>query len=283
MEEILLIGNPNTGKTTLFNNLTKSNEHIGNWHGVTVEEKRKKFKIDDKEFELVDLPGIYSLTALSFEEQVAVDYIFKNLDKLVINICDINNLQRNLYLTLQLLELGINTILVINTMGNKKFYNEVNLDKLQSELGIKAIIINADNKKDIENLKKLIKNQEEIDNNIKIPQYYNLFSNFDDFFKIKKVININDNMLSNFITIKVLEKDENIMKKFNISYEISDKYVNKIAKIRYDYINFISKRFITRNKHSAYGESKLDKIFLNRFLALPMFLLIMATIFYLTF
>ncbi len=283
MEEILLIGNPNTGKTTLFNNLTKSNEHIGNWHGVTVEEKRKKFKIDDKEFELVDLPGIYSLTALSFEEQVAVDYIFKNLDKLVINICDINNLQRNLYLTLQLLELGINTILVINTMGNKKFYNEVNLDKLQSELGIKAIIINADNKKDIENLKKLIKNQEEIDNNIKIPQYYNLFSNFDDFFKIKKVININDNMLSNFITIKVLEKDENIMKKFNISYEISDKYVNKIAKIRYDYINFISKRFITRNKHSAYGESKLDKIFLNRFLSLPMFLLIMATIFYLTF
>ena len=149
MKEILLIGNPNTGKTTLFNNLTKSNEHIGNWHGVTVEEKRKKFNAGGEDFELVDLPGIYSLTALSFEEQVAVDYILKGSDKLMINICDLNNLQRNLYLTLGLLELGANILLAINTMGSKKPFNEVDVHKLKEELGVEVFLFNASSKKDI--------------------------------------------------------------------------------------------------------------------------------------
>ena len=147
MKEILLIGNPNTGKTTLFNSLTKSNEHIGNWHGVTVEEKRKKFNAGGEDFELVDLPGIYSLTALSFEEQVAVDYILNNSDKLIINICDLNNLQRNLYLTLGLLELKANVLLAINTMGTKKPFNEVDVYKLKRELGVEVFYLTQVRKK----------------------------------------------------------------------------------------------------------------------------------------
>ena len=94
MSEVLLVGNPNTGKTTLFNRLTKSNEHIGNWHGVTVEDKRKDFFVDVERITLVDTPGIYSLTPLSFEEEVACKIIADNSNKKIINICDKNNLQR---------------------------------------------------------------------------------------------------------------------------------------------------------------------------------------------
>lgn len=104
MPKFLLVGNANTGKTTLFNSLSKSNEHTGNWHGVTNEEKVAKYKFEKQIYEVVDLPGIYSMTPLSFEEKVATDYIYSHLDCPVINICDLNNIQRNLFLTLELID-----------------------------------------------------------------------------------------------------------------------------------------------------------------------------------
>ena len=104
MKEVLLVGNPNAGKTTLFNSLTHSNEHVGNWHGVTVENKEKVFSFGGEEFSLIDTPGIYSLCPLSFEEEVSVKTIFDKQDRKIINICDENNLQLNLYLSLCLLE-----------------------------------------------------------------------------------------------------------------------------------------------------------------------------------
>ncbi len=116
-EKLLLVGNPNTGKTTLFNSLTRSNEHVGNWHGVTVSEKEKQFTSMGKTYVLVDLPGLYSLTPLSYEEEVASEYIFKNSTYQIINICDINNLKRNLFLTLQLQEIS-NVIVFVNTFKN---------------------------------------------------------------------------------------------------------------------------------------------------------------------
>ena len=100
MINVCLVGNPNTGKTTLFNTLTRSSEHVGNWHGVTVEEKGKVYNYGDKKINLIDLPGIYSLTPLSFEERVARDYLFNHQDHIVVNICDASNLKRNLYLNL---------------------------------------------------------------------------------------------------------------------------------------------------------------------------------------
>ena len=114
MKKIILIGNPNTGKTTLLNTITKSAEHVGNWHGVTVTSIEKKFKFNGEEYTLVDLPGLYSLDVYSMEERISVDYLKNNLDAIVINICDANNIERNLLLTMELLELGIKPIVAVN-------------------------------------------------------------------------------------------------------------------------------------------------------------------------
>ena len=161
--KILLVGNPNTGKTTLFNSLTKSSEHVGNWHGVTVSEKEKPFFVAEKKFVLVDLPGLYSLTPLSYEEEVASKYIFENNSCPIINICDINNLKRNLFLTLQLKEISNEIILFVNTFQNIKNNKKLKEKIKQSEnalkkLDVKFFIGNAENKKDIEKFKKMILN-----------------------------------------------------------------------------------------------------------------------------
>ena len=290
MKEILLIGNPNTGKTTLFNALTKSNEHVGNWHGVTVEEKRKKFWTSGEEFELVDLPGIYSLTPLSFEEQVATEYTLQNSGNLIINICDINNLRRNLYLTLQLVELGARVLLAVNNMGGKKNLAEIDAHGLERELGIKVFVFNPDNKKDIKDFKKIIK---ECSDNLKrtspdnLSYIQELKNNYK--FNLAEKIAKNKNYNSNFIALKILENDENIINKLEknekeiIKNNVNSNEIQNVAKIRYKFIDCLCKKYIKNNQKKAYGESKLDKILLNRFLCIPIFLLIMLGIFYFTF
>ena len=237
MIEVNLIGNPNTGKTTLFNSLTKSDEHVGNWHGVTVEAKSKIIKIKDgklqEEVRIVDLPGIYSFYALSYEEEVSVKELRTGTP--VINICDENNLSRNLYLTLSLIEEGIPTILAINKVSKKK-YISVDENKLSKELGIKCLKIDAENPESLVELKREI--------------------------------------------LKLSRKadDANIDKK-HLSLEA---YIN-VAKERFAHIDKIIKICAYRHTNEVYGASKIDKLFMNKYAALPIFLLIMATIFYLTF
>ena len=125
--EVLLVGNPNSGKTTLFNMLTKSNEHTGNWHGVTVDKKYKKFI--DSEYVLIDLPGTYSLNAYTFEEKItSEECVFTN--KKIINIIDFNCLQRGLNLTLQLIEMGKDFVVVLNPIKSKK--NSIDINKLKT-------------------------------------------------------------------------------------------------------------------------------------------------------
>ena len=241
--KILLVGNPNTGKTTLFNSLTKSNEHVGNWHGVTVSEKEKPFSAFEKKFVLVDLPGLYSLTPLSYEEEVASKYIFENSSCPIINICDINNLKRNLFLTLQLKEVSSEIILFVNTFQNIK-NNKTLKEKIKQaesalkKLDVKFFIGNAENKKDIQKFKKLLLNLKLNTNN-----------------QIKKIEN-------------KYKKENNL----NFLHENREAFLK------------INSCFGSEIKEErAYGNSKLDKILLNKYLALPIFFGILFLVFYLTF
>jgi len=163
--KVLLVGNPNTGKTTLFNTLTKSFEHAGNWHGVTVDVKKKQYKYKGKEFEVCDLPGIYSLDAYSKEEKIAADFIKKNPDSVVVCICDANNLQRNLALALELKEKTKNIVLAVNMAKEVK---SLDAKKLEKAIGIKTIALDARKKKSTNSLKEALADFV-IDNAIKKP------------------------------------------------------------------------------------------------------------------
>lgn len=233
MKQVLLVGNPNSGKTTLFNNLASADEHTGNWHGVTVENKQKIFDCNGKECKLVDTPGIYSLDALSYEEKVACDFLFKNSSSKVINLCDRDNLQRNLYLTLCLIEGGFDIVVVINNIKGHPIF-KIDCKKLSDVLGVDVVNINASNKEDMTTLKRCLD----------APK------------KTKKL----SYHTSEFEGLTIEEK----------------------AKKRYEFIeNLILQCTVRTSK--VYGESKFDKVALNKWLALPVFLLILATVFYLTF
>ena len=273
MIRVSLIGNPNTGKTTLFNTLTNSNEHVGNWHGVTVEEKAKTIFFKNQQIEIVDLPGIYSLSRLSFEEKVATDYLLSHQNDLVINICDYNNLQRNLYLTLGFLELGLKVIVVVNQIEKKKV-GQINLVKLEEKLGVKILSIDAANKESVQQLKEEILCYKST--KCVLP-YLKLLS-------LNQVERFLPHYLQQqsrtFYAIKLLEDDQDVKQKFKVEKNFDQ--AEKVAKVRYDFIDELMSECGQKN-FSIYGQSKLDKILLNKFLAFPAFLLILAAVFYLTF
>lgn len=273
MIDVNLVGNPNTGKTTLFNTLTSSHEHVGNWHGVTVEEKVKKYKYKDEEINIVDLPGIYSLTSLSYEEEVACNYILNHKDRLVVNICDASNLQRNLYLTLGLMELGCRIILVINQI-DKRPICKINFLELEKILNLRVVYVNADNKKSAEKI-----NQAIIEESKKIDQkkYFLPYINELNFKDINKFV-LKDT--SDFYKIKILEDDEKVKKMFNISKSFNQ--IDIVASARYKYIDEIINKTCSK-RQKVYGASKLDKVLLNRFLAFPIFICLIALAFYITF
>ena len=288
MIKINLVGNPNTGKTTLFNTLSHSHEHVGNWHGVTVEEKSVTYKYKDQYISVTDLPGIYSLTALSFEEKVATDYIYSHKDGIFINICDASNMQRNMYLTLSLMELGVPIIMVVNQIDKRKICN-IDFQGLSEALNVKIVYLNANDKKSLALLSEAIiqyhnqlLNQNKASYNLGykktiITQYRELIKEYDGIIKEKVK---NNDVLTEYYQIKILEDDQYIKEDFAISKNFNCS--EKIASARYDYIDQLMNRFSSKRER-VYGQSKLDKIFLNKFLALPMFLLLIFISFYLTF
>ncbi|MHB1252840.1 MAG: FeoB small GTPase domain-containing protein [Candidatus Humimicrobiaceae bacterium] len=137
---IALVGNPNSGKTVIFNNLTGSRQHVGNWPGVTVEKKEGKLFYRKRKINVVDLPGIYGLNAQSEDERVARDYLVFNRPDVVINIIDSSNLERNLYLTTQLLEMGVNVIVALNMYDECNARNiKIDIKKLANILKIPVV------------------------------------------------------------------------------------------------------------------------------------------------
>ncbi len=274
MKKFNLVGNPNTGKTTLFNSLTGGHEHVGNWHGVTVEEKVGRYKYKNQDIEIVDLPGIYSLTSLSYEEQVAIDYILKYRDRPVINICDASNIQRNLYLTLSLLELGVKVLLVINQI-EKSPICKIDTARLQRVLGLQVVIVNASDKSSLVKLNEMLIKFNEDNIEAKLPYINNI---------ILPKLNMEekDRNLEKFYLLKLLERDETVAKKFNVNLQDIPYKLEEIASARYSYIDEVLAKCISL-KQKVYGQSKLDRIFMNRFLALPIFIGLLALAFYLTF
>ncbi len=158
--KVLLCGNPNTGKTTLFNTMAKAKEKASNWHGVTVDVKQKSFKIEDKEFMLCDLPGIYSLEGISKEEELSAEFIKENINEIVVCVLDANNLKRNLLLAVELKNICKNLILAVNMANEVKCFDA---EKLSEFIGLKVIPIDARKKKSVDKLKQaILKMSEEV-------------------------------------------------------------------------------------------------------------------------
>lgn len=280
MVDIFLVGNPNTGKTTLYNALTKSFEHVGNWHGVTVDKKDKVFEYESREYRLIDLPGTYSLSSYSFEEQVTVDNVLGTNYK-IINLCDVNAIERNLYLTLQLMEADVDFVLAVNMINNENKHADLKKQLIRA-LGDRVVFCNGKTRYNINELLKVSTNKK-VNINNKLP-YINEFDELANCIKINaKNIKLNEY----FCAIKLCEYDEKIESKLNLNEEqflIVKKFrerftIGDIASLRYGYI----KKILNIINTKVYGVSKLDVILLNRVLSLPIFIILMLCIFYITF
>ena len=272
--KIALVGNQNSGKTSLFNVLTGSNQKIGNWPGVTIECISKKIKNSD--LIITDLPGIYSLTSYTNDEEVSIDFILKKKVDLIINVVDVNYLERGLYLTTQLIDLNTDLILVLN-MFDLVEHNKINIDleKLKDELGITIIPVSTKNNIGIDELKKCIfqkkylknKNQKIFPNDIE--------KDIDYFCQKTKSNRIN---AINIIEKRIACSDEEIKQKIAV---LEEKYKTDSEQLmiylRYDYIEKI-KQHVKYSKNSV--ADKLDKFFLHKFFSIPIFLLIMVFIYF---
>lgn len=278
----ILCGNPNVGKTTFLNSLTGQNEHVGNWHGVTTDVIEKTYQLSNKQNSIIDLPGLYSLSCYSFEEEIARDYIFSN-EYNIINLVDCNNLARNLYLTLQLLELGKNIKVCLN-FANELEKNKTKIDTkiLSNLLGTSVELFDAQNKSETE---KLLDN--EFYNHSKLDYLKTL-----PIGEVEKIIGENfknfPRLNKNFVCIKVMENDEFIVEKLKLSKNQLDRLKSynlkeEIAKLRYDFIDLLVEKSVKKEKNICYGYSKIDRILLNRFFAPIIFFGVIFLIFFLTF
>ena len=299
---IALAGNPNCGKTTLFNEITGSKQHVGNWPGVTVEKKEGKYK-KDKEMTIVDLPGIYSLSPYSAEEIVARNYIVEEKPDVLINIIDGTNIERNMYLTLQILETGIPTVVALNMMDEvESSGTKIDIDKISKALGVKVVPIVARNGKNIDLLMNEVKKVSKEKN-----KELNIYSkDVEDFLAdILSQINDNDNLNQRvnprWRSIKLLEEDpieseklssdmknkiEPIVSKAN--EKLNGDAEGEIADQRYKFISNVVSKSVQKQvkKDGSRVETtsdKIDKILTNRIIAIPAFLVIMYGLFKITF
>ncbi|MBO5884744.1 MAG: ferrous iron transporter B [Clostridia bacterium] len=276
--KILLVGNPNVGKSTLFNTITKSNAHTGNWHGVTTQTQEKNFYIKNQQHSMVDLPGIYSLSPNSYEEQVAIEYILSNPQSPILCLCSNVSLQHNFLLLTELLQLGRKVILVINNISTQI---NINVFRLEQLLKIKVLMINTKRKDQVINLLSLIQKNEFYNNNP--------FEKYEMETKhIKNQIKIDDVNMLDFFCYKAVCGCEfyiNKLKEYNPNlkiernnFEVLEKSIQK----KYEYIDKLL--FDCKFKQSkVVGKSKFDKFMLNRYLCIPIFICIIAFVFYITF
>ena len=290
--KIALAGNPNCGKTTLFNALTGSNQYVGNWPGVTVEKKEGKLK-SNKDVIIMDLPGIYSLSPYTLEEVVARNYLITERPDAILNIIDGTNLERNLYLTTQLTELGIPVVIAINMLDVlEKKGDIINIQELSKKIGCPVYEISALKGKGI---------QEAADAVVKFAKENKKFEVAHVF--AKNVEDILENIAEKlpkdipeeqkrFYAIKLFERDSKILETredfpdiesiiANAENEFDDDSESIITNERYTYISSIIKGcYKKKSKEKLSTSDKIDRIVTNRWLALPIFAIIMIIVYY---
>ncbi|MHA1238792.1 MAG: ferrous iron transport protein B [Candidatus Odinarchaeia archaeon] len=307
--KVALIGNPNVGKSVVFNNLTGIRQHVGNWPGKTVEKKEGRCVIGEIELHVVDLPGTYSLSAHSIDEIIARDFIVEEKPDIVIDVVDASNIERNLYLTLQLLELEVDVVVALNMfdIAENKGY-KINVKKLAELLNVPVIPTVATAKKGIEELKKAVIRaafqKKPVKNIINygptVEEAIRIISN-----SIKKDRELSEKYPTRWLAVKLLENDPEVLKKVKESqygYEIlaekekAVKYVLEkehveeddlellIVDKRYETVGKIIKNVLKRLKEEHITVSDmLDKVFLNKYLGIPIFLALMWGMFQFTF
>lgn len=304
--KVALVGNQNCGKTTLFNALTGSNQHVGNFPGVTIDSKVGLIKNQKEKIEVVDLPGIYSLSPYSKEEIVTRDYILLNKPDIILNIIDATNIERNLYLTLQLAELDIPMVLALNMMDEvKSAGNSVDLNRLEKELGIEACAISASKN---EGIAELVEHIIRIANEHSLPKITDIC---DEGSPVHRAIHGMMTLISDhaqrlkyplrFIASRLIEGDSILENEIDLSENEKDMLEHIVlemetdmkldreaamASMRYDFIDKVSASCVHRINEKTKEQirsTKIDKILTNKYLAFPIFILIMGLIFYLTF
>ncbi len=297
---IALVGNPNSGKTTFFNALTGANQHVGNWPGVTVEKKEGTFTYKNKQYNVIDLPGTYSLGAFSEDEVVSMDYILSDDADVIINVVDASNIERNLYLTAQLLEMGKNVVIALNMVDEaEKREIKFDLKKLSRELGVPVVATVANKGDGLDDILKATAEAIDKPRKYENPLVYseNVKHHIEHMQEALK-----DKVLpypEKWAAIKIVEGDSHIfanLKKANIDQEIidnivqfykfhdSDSFELDIVDSRYAFANNIAKKAVVRpDKEVVTLTDKIDKLLINKYLGIPIFALIMLLVFQITF
>ena len=289
---IALAGNPNSGKTTMFNKLTGANQRVGNWPGVTID--RKVGKIRGTDYELVDLPGIYSLSPYSPEEIVSRNFLIEDRPDAVINIVDATNLERNLFLTLQIIDTGIPTVVALNMMDQiRKLGDTIDIDKLSKDLGCRVVPVSALNAEGIKELVKAVGEVAEAKQRPE-PMYFDgdveaVISQTREAMQGK----VPDDLLR-FYSVKLVERDNAVIEKFpeadgriagavrELEDEKDDEADSIIADGRYTRITEIAKASVKKAPRDERGtfSDRVDRIVTHRIWGIPIFIGVIAVVFF---
>ncbi len=282
---VAFAGNPNCGKTTLFNAYTGARLKVANWPGVTVEKKEGRMKFNSASYKLVDLPGTYSLTSYTMEERLTRDYLINGGADVIIDVADASSLERNLYLTLQLIELGKPVVLALNMMDIVRERGmKIDLHRLAEMLGIAVVPVCARQRSGLEELMSAAADFRLHRGNC-LPVYSDGIEN-----KLEIVISIlrkkyPDLRNLRWYALRLLEHDEELLQRYpvDLSGIADDSLESELINERYDFIGKVIAEVLVNKEEKSAATDRIDAVLTHRFFGLPIFLLIMAAVFFLTF